>query len=380
MKRIAVTPRPNWQDEMLRIGFDYHSVDGNYWQEDACYVFSEQQIDELEQVTEELHQMYFAATKHVVQTGDYARLGINDIGATLIEKSFKSQSATLYGRFDFCYDGINPPKMYEYNADTPTSLFEASVAQWYWLQAQGGELAGADQFNSIHERLLLEFKALNTQQPLYFTTVASNEEDYITTRYLQDVAMQAGLDTRFIDIHDIGYHAPDGKFVDMANTPIHQLFKLYPWEWLVEESFGAHIQHSGMAFIEPAYKLLFSNKALLAVLWELFPNHPNLLPAYLDEHKLSGDFVKKPFFSREGANISLHDSSGTEETSGMYGKEGYVYQQAHRLPTFINNQGQTMHTLVGSWIVGHGAAGIGVREDYTAITKDTSLFVPHIFR
>lgn len=380
MKRIDVAPRPNWQDEMLRIGFDYHSVDGNYWQDDACYVFSEAQIDEIERVTEELHQMYFAATRHVVQTGDYARLGVNDVAAALIESSFKSQEPTLYGRFDLCYDGTKTPKMYEYNADTPTSLFEGSVAQWYWLQAQSGELGDADQFNSIHERLMVEFKALKGESPLYFTAVASNEEDYITTRYLQDVAVQAGLDTRFIDIHDIGHRTSDGKFVDLHDAPIRHLFKLYPWEWLVEEDFGKHILSSGTQFIEPAYKLLFSNKALLAVLWELFPNHPNLLPAYLDESHLSGDLVKKPFFSREGANISLHTSAGIETTDGIYGKEGHVYQQAHDLPTFVNAKGQTMHTLIGSWIVGHSAAGIGVREDYTAITKDTSLFVPHVFR
>ena len=380
MKRIDVAPRPNWQDEMLRIGFDYHSVDGNYWQEDACYVFSEAQIDEIESVTEELNQMYFAATRHVVQTGDYARLGVNDVAAALIESSFKSQEPTLYGRFDLCYDGTNTPKMYEYNADTPTSLFEGSVAQWYWLQAQSGELGDADQFNSIHERLMVEFKALKGDSPLYFTAVASNEEDYITTRYLQDVAVQAGLDTRFIDIHDIGHRTSDGKFVDLHDAPIRHLFKLYPWEWLVEEDFGKHILSSGTQFIEPAYKLLFSNKALLAVLWELFPNHPNLLPAYLDESRLSGDLVKKPFFSREGANVSLHTSAGIETTDGIYGKEGHVYQQAHDLPTFVNAKGQTMHTLIGSWIVGHSAAGIGVREDYTAITKDTSLFVPHVFR
>lgn len=380
MKRINITPRPNWQDEMNRIGFDYHSVDGNYWQEDACYVFSESQIDELERVTEDLHRMYFAATNHIIQTGDYDKLGINDHTATLIEQSFKARLPTLYGRFDLCYDGTNPPKMYEYNADTPTSLFEGSVAQWYWLHARGSELSDADQFNSIHERLLLEFQALKSEHPLYFTAVAGNQEDYITTRYLQDVAIQAGLDTQFIDIHDIGYRHHDKAFVDLQENSIHQLFKLYPWEWLVEEEFGQYIANSSTQFIEPAYKLLFSNKALLAVLWELFPNHPNLLPAYLDEKMLGGNYVKKPFFSREGANITLYHDNKTEQTEGIYGKEGHVYQQAHALPTFTNNQGQTMHTLVGSWIVGHGAAGIGVREDYTAITKDTSLFVPHIFR
>lgn len=382
MKRISVEPRADWQEHMARIGFDYHSVDGNYWQEDACYVFDETQIDIIEDATEQLHQMYLQAVQHVFKTGDYARLGINDTAARLIEDSLRRQDASLYGRFDLAFDGINAPKLYEYNADTPTSLFEAGVAQWYWLQArQGSQWSDADQFNSIHERLLVEFGALKPtlKSDLYFSAVANNEEDYITTRYLQDVAVQAGLSTQFIDIGDIGHRASDGRFVDTQETAIDHLFKLYPWEWLVEESFGAYIAGSQTQFIEPAYKLLMSNKALLAVLWELFPNHPNLLPSYL-EPKFQDNFVKKPFFSREGASISLHADGMNFHTEGDYGKEGHVYQAMHALPTFTNAKNQTMHTLVGSWIVGHSPAGIGIREDYTAITKDTSLFVPHIFR
>lgn len=142
MKRITVAPRPDWQSEMARIGFNYHSIDGNYWQEDACYVFTESQIDLLEDATNTLHHMYVQAVAHVVKTGDYARLGIDDIAAKQIEDSFGRQAPSLYGRFDLCFDGINPPKLYEYNADTPTALFEASVAQWYWLQAQDGILRG----------------------------------------------------------------------------------------------------------------------------------------------------------------------------------------------------------------------------------------------
>ncbi|MFC0820126.1 glutathionylspermidine synthase family protein [Moraxella marmotae] len=380
MRRIAVTPRPNWQDEMARIGFDYHSIDGNYWQEDACYVFDERQIDIIEDATNELHQMYLQAVAHVIKTGDYAPLGIGDTAAGLIESSFRSQAVSLYGRFDLCFDGVNPPKLYEYNADTPTSLFEASVAQWYWLQAQHGSLAGADQFNSIHERLLVEFSALkNTinQDTLYLTAVSDSVEDFITTRYLQDVAVQAGLRTDYIDIGTIGHRASDGKFTDTQDNVIHHLFKLYPWEWLMNEAFGQYIAAAGTRFIEPAYKLLMSNKALLAVLWQLFPNHPNLLPASLNAADITGDVVKKPFFSREGANISLNCDGQNLATDGDYGSEGHIYQAFAPLPKFTNNQGQTVYTVLGSWIVGHGAAGLGIREDNTLITKDTSLFVPH---
>ena len=382
MKRITVAPRPDWRSEMARIGFNYHSIDGNYWQEDACYVFTESQIDLLEDATNTLHHMYVQAVAHVVKTGDYARLGIDDIAAKQIEDSFGRQAPSLYGRFDLCFDGINPPKLYEYNADTPTALFEASVAQWYWLQAQGGILRGADQFNSIHERLLVEFESLKPMlghDTLYLTAVSDSIEDLTTTQYLQDVAIQAGLQTDYIDIGNIGYRMSDGQFTDLNDNIIHHLFKLYPWEWLLAEEFGQHIASSNIHLIEPAYKLLMSNKALLTVLWEMFPNHPNLLAASLNPNDISTNVVKKPFFSREGANISLTHANQTLSTHGQYGQEGYVYQESKPLPKFSNNQGQDVFAVIGSWIIGHSAAGIGIREDSTLITKDTSLFVPHAF-
>lgn len=382
MKRITVAPRPDWQSEMARIGFNYHSIDGNYWQEDACYVFTESQIDLLEDATNALHHMYVQAVAHVVKTGDYARLGIDDIAAKQIEDSFGRQAPSLYGRFDLCFDGINPPKLYEYNADTPTALFEASVAQWYWLQAQGGILRGADQFNNIHERLLVEFESLKPMlgyDTLYLTAVSDSIEDLTTTQYLQDVAIQAGLQTDYIDIGNIGYRMSDGQFTDLNDNIIRHLFKLYPWEWLLAEEFGQHIASSNIHLIEPAYKLLMSNKALLTVLWEMFPNHPNLLAASLNPNDISTNVVKKPFFSREGANISLTHANQTLSTHGQYGQEGYIYQESKPLPKFSNNQGQDVFAVIGSWIVGHSAAGIGIREDSTLITKDTSLFVPHAF-
>lgn len=382
MKRITVAPRPDWQNEMARIGFNYHSIDGNYWQEDACYVFTESQIDLLEDTTNALHHMYVQAVAHVVKTGDYARLGIDDIAAKQIEDSFGRQAPSLYGRFDLCFDGINPPKLYEYNADTPTALFEASVAQWYWLQAQGGILRGADQFNNIHERLLVEFESLKPMlgyDTLYLTAVSDSIEDLTTTQYLQDVAIQAGLQTDYIDIGNIGYRMSDGQFTDLNDNIIRHLFKLYPWEWLLAEEFGRYIASSNIHLIEPAYKLLMSNKALLTVLWEMFPNHPNLLAASLNPNDISTNVVKKPFFSREGANISLTHANQTLSTHGQYGQEGYIYQESKPLPKFSNNQGQDVFAVIGSWIIGHSAAGIGIREDSTLITKDTSLFVPHAF-
>lgn len=390
MKRILVNPRPNWQERLDKIGFYYHSLNGNYWQEQACYVFNLQQIETLELATQNLHHIYLQAAAHIIKTGDYQRLGILDDTARLIEQSWYQKQPCLYGRFDFCYDGIGEPKLLEYNADTPTALFEASVVQWYWLKEQQPHIIPhhADQFNSIHEQLIIAWQQLASQYApntptLYFSAINEHLEDFTTCRYLQDTAIQAKLSTHFIDLRNIGWDIEKQIFVDENNQDITWLFKLYPWEWLIEEEFSKYLANyfnQNHSWLEPSWKLLLSNKAMLAILWELFPNHPNLLPCYFQKNSLA-QYVKKPFFSREGANITLVHPDITLSTTGEYDTQNhYVYQQCCLLPKFHDpSQKNPLYPVIGSWVIGHNAAGIGIREDHSPITKDTSLFVPHIF-
>ena len=164
-------------------------------------------------------------------------------------------------------------------------------------------------------------------------------------------------------------------FVDLAGAPIAQCFKLYPWEWLWHEEFGQHLARETTRFIEPTWKMLLSNKGLLPILWELFPGHPNLLPAYEAPEPLGQNFVKKPKLSREGANVSLVQNGDIcEEVGGDYGAEGYVYQALAPSPDFAGN-----HPVFGVWVVDHAAAGLGIREDTRRITGNLSRFVPHYF-
>jgi glutathionylspermidine synthase len=207
---------------------------------------------------------------------------------------------------------------------------------------------------------------------VHFTCDADSQEDQGTLDYLRDTATQAGITTHPIDIGDIGW---DGRrFVDLDSKPMAALFKLYPWEWLAREQFGKHLLGGAMRVIEPAWKMLLSNKAILPVLWEMFPNHPNLLAASFEPGKFATDYVKKPLYSREGANVSINAQGDVIEAPGEYGAEGFIWQAYHRLPTFGSN-----HTVIGSWIVGEEPAGIGMREDESPITKNTSRFVPHYF-
>ena len=375
MQRLPVTPRADWRAHVERdLGFAFHTIDGApYWDETACYGLTSEEVDEIEAATGELEQMALALVDRVVQTGEEAfeRLRIPRVAWEAIAASWHSQEKNLYGRFDLAYRGDGPPKLLEYNADTPTALFEAAVVQWDWLQATWPE---RDQFNSIHERLIETWAKFGIgRKRVDFAAVRNHAEDTGTIEYLRDTAIQAKLETARIAIEDIGW---DGQsFRDLDNRPIDVLFKLYPWEWLVGEEFGQHLLSGAAQVIEPAWKMVLSNKAALALLWEMAPDHPNLLPAFLEPGRIDGRSVRKPIYSREGANIQVLDSGRVvAETDGGYGAEGFVHQAHVEMPAFDGN-----YPVIGSWVIASRPSGIGIREDTTPITRDTSRFVPHFF-
>src|ERR1039457_7488970 len=151
MRRIATAPRADWQKKVEEAGLTWHSGERIYWNESAFYEFTAKEVDALEAATNELEAMTLAAAQHIIDNKLYSQLSIPEEAVPLIEASWEAEPPSLYGRFDLAYDGANPPKLLEYNADTPTSLVEAAVAQWYWLQ---DTFPRRDQFNSIHERLV----------------------------------------------------------------------------------------------------------------------------------------------------------------------------------------------------------------------------------
>lgn len=374
MQRETLTPRADWQRQFEDLGFHFHSLDGVYWDESVCYRFSSYEIDMIEEATWKLHALCIAAVDHVISTRAFAPFALPGWFIDYLVRSWNADEPTLYGRFDFCYDGIHAPKLLEYNADTPTSLIEAAVAQWSW---QRQVKPHGDQFNSLHERLIERWKFIRDyyRNPVvYFACVKDNAEDLGNLEYLRDTAMQAGITTRQIGIEDIGWDKTRQQFVDLQNNAVPALFKLYPWEWLAAEDFGPNLTRAGIPMVEPPWKVLMSSKAILPVLWELNPGHPNLLPCYHEPGKLPAQYVRKPVYSREGANVELHTRQGTITQGGSYGAEGFVYQAYAPLPDFDGN-----FPVIGSWVVDDEAAGIGIRENTQRITTNTSRFVPHYF-
>jgi glutathionylspermidine synthase len=374
MHRQSLQPRPDWQQKVEDLGFGFHTAETAYWDESACYTFRMEEVLLIERATADLWDMCLEAVQHVMDHGLYDLFHIPSWVIPYLERTWEEDQPSIYGRFDLCYkDG--QIKMLEFNADTPTSLFEAGVVQWFWLQEVAPEL---DQFNSIHERLIAYWSYLSAYlNPgiLYFSCVPGSPEDLTNCEYLRDCAMQAGLTTERLFIDEIGWDSSQGVFVDLNEAPMANLFKLYPWEWMVHEPFGHHIpvDRAGIKIIEPAWKMILSNKAILPILWKLFPEHPLLLPAYFEPGHLE-DYARKPLLSREGANIDLvRNRRSLFHTEGEYGEEGYIYQGLFELPSY-----EGRFPLIGSWIIGQEPAGMGIRESDVLVTDNLSRFVPHM--
>jgi len=381
VRRTRSTPRDNWAERIESHGLAFHKtahpehLSRPYWDESVHYVFEMDEVLALEKVVEELHHMCLQVVEHVVTTGRYHVLGIPEWVAPLIEASWRRGDPHLYGRFDLRYDGDGPAKLLEYNADTPTALVESSIVQWYWLQDL---YPNDDQWNSIHERLVARWKGIASKVadgPAHFAWTNGDEtgEEVMTIAYMQETAEEAGLPGVAIAMEDIGWDSGRERFVDVDEQEIRTLCKLYPWEWIVAEPFGRHIPGTPTAWIEPIWKMILSNKALLVLLWELFPGHPNLLPTYLNTPGNLTSYVQKPLLGREGASMRIVTPDGNEQrTQGSYGAEGFVFQQFCALPDFDSE-----HPVLGAWVVENESAGIGIRETSGLVTDDTSSFVPH---
>ncbi|WEB41088.1 glutathionylspermidine synthase family protein [Streptomyces yunnanensis] len=392
MRRHTIEPRPDWQALVEAQGLIYPLTrypDDSlrpYWDESAYYSFSADEIEELEGVVEELHGMCLAAAEHIVAHDRFADLGVTDprLAARIAEAwRRRAELPSVYGRFDLRYDGDGPAKMLEYNADTPTSLVEAASPQWFWMEDR---FPAADQWNSLHERLVDAWKRqaalLPPGAPLHFAHSAADElgEDLMTVAYLRETAEQAGLATEAIAMEEIGWDRLSGRFVDQRLRFVRACFKLYPWEWLASDDFGPHVLDTldnggatgSTLWIEPAWKMLLSNKALLAILWELFPGHPNLLPAHLDGPRdlaAGPGYVAKPLLGREGEGVTVHPAGST----AVRRDEPCCYQELAPLPDFDGNR-----VVLGAWVVEDEAAGLGIRESTGLVTDGYARFLPHI--
>jgi glutathionylspermidine synthase len=387
MRRVRIGARPDWRSVVSAEGLVYCETrypDGSirpYWEDGAYYAFSPEEIGELDRATTELFEMCIAAGDRIIEGGLYRQMGIPEQAVERIVETWSVEPPSVFGRFDLRYDGRTPPKLLEFNADTPTALVESAVIQWRWLEDR---FPDGDQWNEIHDRLIHAWRRQLPQGALIHfahTTAERSGEDMMNVVYLQDTAAQAGFPTQSLAVEEIGWHPLLG-FVDLDDRHIERIFKLYPWEWMMDEDFARHCLDwmgdgvTSTVWIEPIYKMLWSNKGLLPVLWELFPDHPYLLRTYFESPREMTAYVRKPLLSREGENIQVFapDAGVVLETGGDYGAEGYVYQEFAPAPALRGSN----HPVLGTWVVDGEPAGLSVRESNGLITDNLSRFVPHL--
>ena len=424
MERLTCTQRPNYVPLVQSQGLVYtHDTDPSdplhmYWREGVHYSFKSDEIQAMEAATAAVFDMCIEAGDWMVaieQRAYLQRLKIPVFALKQVIETWNQEPAygSVYGRFDLRFGGFNHPdpsmrvpKFYEFNADTPTSLVESAVIQWNWLE-QTGE--GRDQWNSITEGLAAAWKRnlelierkLGHRPVVHFAASDAQTagEDEMNVILMLDTCRAAGYEAKTIYIENIVL-GDDGRFYDEQGSHIDVIFKLYPWEHLVHDEFGravfadmdnigVHDEHGnytgGTIWIEPPYKMLWSNKAIMAVLWKLFADDPRgkyLIPTWFEDEAPTSKkgYARKPLLSREGADITLLNPDGSvldEYKRDEYGEEGFVLQELTLPPVYPTADGKQVSVVIGSWVIDGEPAGIGIRESYGPITDDFANFVPH---
>lgn len=376
------------------IGFVWHTDE-----DETSYIANEvvqitpEEAEAYYEACNELYDMFCEAGDYVVENNLFHEINIPFNLVDVIKESWENDVHWhLYSRFDLA-GGIDgkPIKLIEFNADTPTSLFETAIIQWALLKAN--HLDEASQFNSVYEALKDNFKRIitldtdidkfeehyqNLGWKILFSSIASSAEDENTTKLLQHIATEAGFNTDFEYIDKVEF-SDDGIFAKEQSFEFW--FKLIPWEDIaIDESELALllteiIENRKAIIFNPAYTLMFQSKGFMKILWDLYPNHPLLLETSFEP--LEGKKqVEKRCFGREGANTKIINEDGTidEETKGDYEGHKPIYQEYVELPK--DSEGNSYQAGV---FFAYEACGLGFRRG-SKILDNMSKFVGHIIK
>ncbi len=360
------------------------------------FVLPETAARELRHATNELHAMFLHATGQVLDDdGMLARFNIPRSLWPRLRWSWNNRRHQLVtGRFDFALSewGL---KLYEYNADSAACHLECGRLQGRWAAHFGchrGRDAGADLF----ERLVSAWRGVPISGPIHLMLDRDPEERYHTL-FMRSALEAAGWQCRILDgLTGLGWDR-DGRVVDPDGVVVQRVWKTWAWETALEQ-LRAGIEgpsaapspgrgpgrpprlvdvllHPEVVVHEPLWTLIPSNKAILPVLWQLFPDHPYLLNSRYepDAALRATGWVAKPIAGRAGANVRMVAPGERllAETDGRYQDQDQVYQELFPLPVVDGR-----HVQVSTFPVDGRYAGCCVRVDPTPVITASSDVLP----
>ncbi len=373
------------------LGFSWHTdSDGSKYVSDELVEISSQEAEAYYSATNEIYDMYVEAAEYVIENDLFFDLGIPFNLIDVIKKSWENDVHWhIYGRFDLA-GGIDGQdiKLIEFNADTPTGLFETALLQWALLKHNN--MDEEKQFNNVYEAISENFKRLITLfdetsefdakydgWKILFSSIADNDEEEATTKLLQQIATDAGFNTSFEYLENT--HFDENGIYDADENNYEYWFKLYPWEDIAHDepelatTLTNIIQNQKAIILNPAYTLLFQSKGIMKILCDLFPDSPYLLrTAYepLDGVKQ----VEKAVFGREGANTKIINADGSvsEQTDGPYDNYKKVYQEYVEFPKDVKG-----NKYQAGVFFAYEACGMSFRKG-SEIMDNMSKFVGHV--
>lgn len=384
---------PVGKEIMEEVGFGWHTDDDG-----TPYIIPElvpvtpAEAEDYYEASNTLYEMFIEAGQHIIDNDLFEEIGIPENLVEMIKTSWDDDDWHLYGRFDLA-GGIDgkPIKLIEFNADTPTSLFETAIIQWAVLKMN--KLDEESQFNNIYESIRDNFKRMITEddgldkfeeyynnETILFSAVRDLPEDEQTTRLLEKMAQDAGFNTSFCYMDQVGFLEQGGVYNE-DDQRFDMWFKLWPWENIaadepeLTELLADITNNRKSVIINPAYTLMFQSKGILKILYDLFPDSPYLLPTSYEP--LEGvKQVVKPIFGREGENISILSEDGEveQETEGEYDHHPVIYQEFVEFPKDENGE----IYQAGVFFAWEGC-GLGFRRG-NEILDNMASFVGHIIQ
>ena len=390
----------HWLNEQEPLEKAYILATGHAVNHDDQYRYftiSDSAEQELIRATNELHLMYLYATDKVLKDNNLLHyFNIPEILWPRLRLSWQQRRYQMIsGRLDFCMDerGL---KVYEYNADSASCHTETSIILQKWA-IQAGLTEGTNPGEGLLNSLASCWKHIDAKPFVHIMQDNDSEENYHAL-FMQKALTQAGFSSKILCGLDALHWDKQGRLVDDEDRQVTCVWKTWAWETVLEQlRQESEAQTAGLpirtghpenavrlidvllrpevSVFEPLWTVIPSNKAILPVLWSLFPNHRYLLESTfeLNESLIKKGYAVKPIAGRRGSDIQLvsNQEQILDKTVGRFAKQENIYQELWCLPKVDNR-----YVQICTFTAGGHYGGTCLRSDPSLVIKGESDMQP----